>query len=150
MASDASPNRLQVVEGIGRFRLVGPWGFQQAVQAVKAAVVIAREDDVRRMLVITIEATGFEPPSTADRHRMVRGWTHASMGRVAIAMVVPPAFIDSERFGVVAAANFGMLATYSIAKPMRYRCWRVRNRIARAGTDIVVSRLPLEMPCPLR
>ena len=60
------------------------------------------------MLVITTEATGFEPPSTADRHGMVREWAHASMGRVAIAMVVLPAFIDSERFGVVAAANFGM------------------------------------------
>lgn len=30
------------------------------------------------------------------------------MGHVAIAMVVPPAFIDPERFGVVAAGNFGM------------------------------------------
>lgn len=108
MASDASPNRLQVVEGIGRFRLIGPWGFQQAAQAVTAAVVLARENDIRRMLVITTDATGFEPPSMADRHGMVREWAHASMGRVAIAMVVPPAFIDSERFGVVAAANFGM------------------------------------------
>lgn len=99
MASDTSPNRLQVVEGIGRFLLVGPWGFQQAVQAVTAAVVLARENDIRRMLVITTEATGFERPSTADRHGMVREWAHASMGRVAIAMVVLPAFIDSERFG---------------------------------------------------
>ena len=109
MANDASPgNRLQVVDGIGYFRLDGPWGFQQAVQAITAAVALAREADIRRMLVVTTGATGFEPPSMADRHGMVREWAHASMGRVTIAMVVPPVFIDPERFGVVAAANFGM------------------------------------------
>ena len=106
---DASPdNRLQVMDGTGYFRLVGPWGFQGAVQAIAAAVALARDNDIRRMLVVTTGATGFEPPSMADRHGMVREWAHASMGRVSIAMVVPPAFIDPERFGVVAAANFGM------------------------------------------
>lgn len=103
-----SQSSLEVMDGIGRFRLSGAWRFPQAVQAIGAAIAKADQLGLARMLIVTTEATGFDPPSMADRHAMVREWSQASMGHVAIAMVVPPAFIDPERFGVVAAGNFGM------------------------------------------
>lgn len=103
-----SANELESIESIGYFRLSGTWRFRQAVQAISAAIAQADQLGLTRLLVVTLDATGFFPPSMADRHGMVREWAHASMGRVSIAMVVPPAFIDPERFGVVAAANFGM------------------------------------------
>jgi hypothetical protein len=103
-------NSLQVMDGIGHFRLSGAWRFPQAVQAVSAAIARAEQLGLSRMLIVTTEASGFDPPGTADRHAMVREWSQASKGHVAIAMVVPPVFVDPERFGVVAAANFGMLA----------------------------------------
>lgn len=105
-----SQNSFEVRGGIGHFRLSGAWRFQQAVQAISAAITKADQLGVARMLIVTTEATGFDPPSTADRHAMVREWGRASMGHVAIALVVPPAFIDPERFGVVVAGNFGMQA----------------------------------------
>lgn len=103
-----SQNSFEVTDGIGHFRLSGAWRFQQAVQAISAAIAKADKLGLSRMLVVITEATGFDPPSMADRHAMVREWGQASRGHVAIAMVVPPAFIDPERFGVVAAGNFGM------------------------------------------
>jgi len=103
-----NPNSLEVIDGIGHFRLSGAWRFQQAVRAISAAITQADQQGLARLLIVTTEATGFEPPGMADRHAMVREWGQASMGHVAIAMVVPPAFIDPERFGVVAAGNFGM------------------------------------------
>lgn len=103
-----SQSSLEAIDGIGHFRLSGAWRFPQAVQAIGAAIAKADRLGLSRMLIVTTEATGFGPPSLADRHAMVREWSQASMGHVAIAMVVPPAFIDPERFGVVAAGNFGM------------------------------------------
>ena len=41
---------------------------------------------------------------------MVRQWLEASKGMLKIAFVVPADFIDPEKFGVVAAANFGITA----------------------------------------
>ena len=41
---------------------------------------------------------------------MIREWVNASEGKLKIAVVVPAVFIDPEKFGVVAAANFGMSA----------------------------------------
>lgn len=103
-----SQSSFEVIDGIGHFRLSGAWRFPQAVQAISAAIAKADRLGLSRMLIATTEATGFDPPSMADRHAMVREWGQASMGHVAIAMVVPPTFIDPERFGVVAAGNFGM------------------------------------------
>ena len=112
-----SPNSLEVIDGIGHFRLSGEWRFQQAVQAVTAAITQADQLGLARLMLVTIEATGFGPPSIADRHSMVREWAHASMGHIRIAMVVPPAFIDPERFGIVAAGNFGMHGNVFSSEP---------------------------------
>ena len=102
------PNCLEVVDELGQYRLVGPQGFHQAVRAVTEAVCTCREQGLRKMLIVSTEAVGFEPPSMVERHAMVRRWAEAAHGAVRIAMVVPPEFIDSEKFAVVAAANFGL------------------------------------------
>ena len=104
------PNRLEVLDDLGQYRVVGAQNFQQAVRAVTEAVCSCREQGLRKMLIVCTEAVGFEPPSMVERHAMVRGWAEAAHGAVRIAMVVPPEFIDSEKFAVVAAANFGLAA----------------------------------------
>jgi hypothetical protein len=105
-----SQSSFEVTDGIGHFRLSGAWRFQQAVQAISMAIAEVDQLGLSRMLVVTTKATGFDPPSMADRHAMVREWAQATRGHVAVAMVVPPVFIDPERFGVAAAGNFGMHA----------------------------------------
>jgi hypothetical protein len=103
-----NPDTFEVVDGVAHFRLAGPWGFRQAVQAASAAITRARGLGLARLLIVTTQASGFTPPSVFERHAMARELSVASGSRITVAMVVPAAFIDPERFGVVAAANFGL------------------------------------------
>ena len=59
-------------------------------------------------LLVDAADTAFEPPSLAVRLRMVREWAAAADGRLRLAVVVRPDCIDPDRFGVVAAGNFGL------------------------------------------
>lgn len=104
--SESDP--LEQVNGIGIFRPTGSYSFQQVVALVTEAIVQARECCVGKLMVVTFGLSGFQPPGLSERHRMVREWVEASHGRLKVAMVVPAHFIDPEKFGVVAAANFGV------------------------------------------
>ena len=55
-----------------------------------------------------VRDAAFEPPTLAQRMAMVRRWAEVADGRLRIAMVAPARFVDPERFGVVAAGNFGL------------------------------------------
>lgn len=102
-------DRLKVVDGIAYYRLGDPRGFRRTVQDVSSAISMAREQGLHKLLVvITTEAINYEPPGVGERHAMVREWAEAAEGMVAIAVVVPPTYIDPEKFGVVTAANFGL------------------------------------------
>lgn len=103
-------DRLELVEGIGIFRPVGTYRFQQLVALVTEVIVQARERGIGKLAVITYGVSGFQPPSLSERHWMVREWVDASQGKLKVAMVVPVEFIDPEKFGIVAAANFGVTA----------------------------------------
>lgn len=102
-------SRLDVAEGIGYCRLSGNHGFQQSVKAIIEAIVTAREQGLRALLVNLMGARGFNPPSVTERHCMVRAWAEAAQGMLRGAIVVSPEFVDPEKFGVVAAANFGLV-----------------------------------------
>lgn len=102
-------NRLEVVEGVGYYRLSGSRGFQQSVRAIVEAIVAARKQGLRALLINILDAQGFNPPSVAERHGMVRAWAEAAQGMLRVAMVAPSAFIDPNKFGVIAAANFGLV-----------------------------------------
>lgn len=101
---------LPVVDGVAVYRLVGDFRFRQVVERIAAAIDQAYRHGHTRFLVDVADATGFDPPSLADRHWMVRQLAEAAQGKVRGAMVVRPAFIDPQKFGVVAAANFGLVS----------------------------------------
>ena len=105
----AASNRLEVVEDVGYCRLSGNRGFQPSVKAIIEAITTAREQGLRGLLVDIVELRGFDAPSIAERHVMVRAWAEAAQGMLRVAMVASPTFIDPEKFGVVAAANFGLV-----------------------------------------
>lgn len=105
-----TPVTIEKMHGIGVFRAVGPHRFQQAVALISEAIVEARVQGIRKLLIVANGLTGFASPSLSERHWMVREWVQASQGSLIIAVVVPPAFIDEEKFGVIAAANFGVTA----------------------------------------
>lgn len=99
---------LETVDGVPVVRLGATTPlFAQAVERVAAAV--------RRMvaegqphLLVDVGNVAFDAPSLVDRLCMVRQWAEVAGGRLRIAMVARPEFIDPNRFGVVAAANFGL------------------------------------------
>lgn len=104
----AASNRLEVVEDVGYCRLSGNHGFQQSVKAIIEAITAAREQGLRALLVDIVELRGFDAPTITERHVMVRAWAEAAQGMLRVAIVAPPMFIDPEKFGVIAAANFGL------------------------------------------
>jgi hypothetical protein len=98
---------LERMDGFAAWRPAGNLSFPEAVQAVARTIAQARDEGIGKLLVVGTQVSGFEPPSVAERHQMVREWADVAEGRVIMAIVMPAAFIDPERFGVVAARNFG-------------------------------------------
>lgn len=100
---------LERKDGYALFRPVGAYTFPQAVQAVAEAIAQVRDEGIGKLLAVGSEIHGFDPPSVAERHQMVREWADVAQGRVAVALVMPAAFHDPEKFGVMAARNFGLV-----------------------------------------
>lgn len=94
---------------IAQFLPVGEFRFRPLAALVTNAITEVRARGLRDLLVDITGARGLAPPSLGERHGMVRDWAEAAQGKVRLAIVVPPEFIDAQRFGVVAAANFGLV-----------------------------------------
>ena len=100
----------EIVGNVAVFLLVGDHRFTTASKLVASTLAQARLQRHDRLLVVATELTGFDPPGIAARHQMIREWAHAAQGWVRLALVVRPEFIDPERFGVLAAHSFGLIA----------------------------------------
>ena len=98
---------LEKMDGFAVWRPVGTFNFPEAVQAVARTIAQVRDEGIGKLLVVGTQVGGFDPPSVAERHQMVREWADVAEGRVIMALVMHAAFIDPERFGVIAARNFG-------------------------------------------
>lgn len=100
--------RLELVDGIPATRLPAMESFDAAIESVADAIrgALARGHS---HLLMNAAGVAFDPPALLDRLRMVRLWAEAADGRLRLALVVRPDFIDPERFGVVAASNFGLV-----------------------------------------
>jgi hypothetical protein len=112
----AGPTPLEKMNGFAVFRPSGTMTFPQAVQAVAEAIAQARDEGVDKLLLVGTGVSGIESPSVAERHQMAREWADVAQGRVAIALVVHPALIDPEKFGVLAARNFGLIADVFVSE----------------------------------
>ena len=100
---------LEFAGEIPAVRVVAMDSFDIAIESVAAAIGKTLAAGHPHLLV---DAAGvaFGPPELLDRLRMVRLWAEAADGRLRVALVVRSDFIDPERFGVVAASNFGLAA----------------------------------------
>lgn len=110
---DAAPpiSAFEHDDGIALARLSGPRGsLQAAVDDVARLLAAARDAGVRKLALDITGLGGIPTPSLAERHAMVRTWAAAADGRLVVALACPPELIDPERFGIVAAANFGLPA----------------------------------------
>ena len=98
----------EILEDYVVFRPTGKVTLERAVEIVMDAIVFAREQHIRKLLVNTSNLTGYEPPSLTARYFFVHNWARAARD-VRIALVTRPERIDPQRFGITVAANLGSI-----------------------------------------
>lgn len=103
-----APLQLDCVDRIAMFRPTGSMPLAAAVTLIESAIGEARLRQCSGLMVQVNALSGFGSPSIAARHEMMRRWARAADARLKIAVVMPPHFIDPERFGEISAANFGL------------------------------------------
>jgi hypothetical protein len=97
-------------EGYASFDPVGVVSLEKAVALVDGALIFARDNNIRLLLIDATGLSGFPSPSVADRYWIVRQWAADSKNRVEVAIVMQRRLIDPDRFGVQVAINLGMRA----------------------------------------
>jgi hypothetical protein len=102
------PEYFEICDGYACYSPVGVVSLDKAVELITSALIFAREQKIRRLLVDTTQLTGFPNPSVVDRYWSISKWAGVSQCVVEIAFVLQPHLIDPERFGVTVAINRGM------------------------------------------
>ena len=97
-------------------RLSGKVTHAEMVQRVKAVIVAAREQQVRKLLVVTAGLTGFKMASVAERYFYVNEWVQAAGGGMTVALVTRPERRDPQRFGEVVAENLGVTSRVFVSE----------------------------------
>jgi CheY-like chemotaxis protein len=106
----ADPDSFVVSEAHAHFRPAGSVSFETTVALVRAAIAAARRARVRDLLVDTTALVGFPSPDTFERFLAAVEWAEEAKGGVHLAMVARPEMIHPERFGVLVAANRGLVS----------------------------------------
>lgn len=89
------------------FRATGETTLEDAVAAVTSAIVSAREQSIKNLLVDIVGLVGFEPPTHGERYLFVTEWANASQGLVRMALIVERRMIDPRKYGVSVAHSLG-------------------------------------------
>jgi hypothetical protein len=104
------PKHFQVYEGYACYAPAGVVSLDMASNLIASAILFAREQKIRRLLVDATQLTGFHSPSVAERYWIARKWAKESKNMVEAAFALQRYLIDPERFGVQVAINLGMRA----------------------------------------
>lgn len=99
------PGNFEIMEGYAVFRPRGEVPLEQAVQMITSAIVYAREQHIKKLMVVTNDLTGFGAPDVATRYFFNHDWADAAQGEVCIAWVARPEMIDFEKIGDAVAEN---------------------------------------------
>ena len=102
------PEYFEFLEDHAVFRPSGQFSTEEAAQLITSALVYAREQHIKKLLVVTTGLTGFKPPSLLDRYFFIREWVRAAQGQVCVAIVVKPDLIDPDKIGVLVAKTAGL------------------------------------------
>jgi DNA-binding response OmpR family regulator len=104
------PDNFVLEEGRAVYRPAGSVSFDQAVALVRAAIAAARRHHVRSLLVNLTKLTGFPSPDTFERFLAVVEWAEEARSGVRLAMVARVEMIHPQKFGVIVAANRGLIS----------------------------------------
>ena len=118
----ADPDNFVLEEGRALYRPVGSVSFDEAVVLVRAGIAAARRNRVRNLLVNTTALTGFSSPQQFERFLAAVAWAEESMGGVHLAMVARTDMIHPQKFGVLVAANLGLVSNI-FSTEVEARAW---------------------------
>ena len=93
---------------------------------ITGAIALCRAQDVEKLLVDVTGLSGYAVPTLDDRYWMAQDWAHAAQGRVIVAVVALPEFIDAKKFGVKAAADAGLKGDV-FTKTAHAEAWLLAN-----------------------
>jgi hypothetical protein len=93
----------------GFYRPTGRATFEQGVDMVANAMVVAREGGCIDLLVNVYGLTGVQPPTVFARYELAVKWARSAGAALRVAMVAPPELMDSEKIGVLMAQNRGVV-----------------------------------------
>jgi hypothetical protein len=103
------PPHLEIGPNFARFSPSGNVSLVDAVQLITEAIAFCRIRAIRRLLVDSTGLTGFASPSLLDRFWMAQDWAQESKGMVIVAMIARAEHIHPRKFGVMAAADAGLV-----------------------------------------
>lgn len=104
------PQHLEMGADYARFSPRGNTRLIDAVELVAEAIAFCRMNEISRLLADVRDLVGFTSPTLLDRFLLAEEWASAAKGGVTIALVVKPEHIDPRHFGVVVAADAGLVA----------------------------------------
>ena len=99
----------EIVGDHAEYRPTGELALDQATQLITSGIAIARERQVKNLMVVTLGLTGFQSPNVFKRYHFIHEWAKASGGAVRVALVAHPEMIDTKKFGFLVAANIGFV-----------------------------------------
>lgn len=102
--------QFQIVDDRAEYRPTGQVSADEAARGITVAIARAKESDIRKLLVVGDNLTGFPAPDVIARYRYSREWSHAGGGLLHAAFVFGAEMIDRQKFGVLVAENRGLVA----------------------------------------
>lgn len=99
---------LELREGYAFARVSGEMTLSEGIRSVTSAIVAARQQNVRRLLLDISGVSGFEPPTLGQRFLFVKEWAAAAQGAIRIAMIADRRLIDPNKYGVSVAQSLGL------------------------------------------
>lgn len=97
-----------MIKGCAVFRPTKATTLEHLMQLVTSAIVAAREQQFRKLMVVITGLSNLKLPSLTDRYIIIRKWADAAQGQVSLAFVARPEWIDREHIGATIAENAGL------------------------------------------
>jgi hypothetical protein len=89
-------------------RPTGAVSLDEAIAIVDAGLRLARQLELRQVLVDTTQMTGFPVPRLVERYVMATQWAETASAAMTVAFLALPKMVDPGHFGVVVARNRGL------------------------------------------
>jgi hypothetical protein len=104
-----TPAHFEIRAHYARFTPCGNADLVQTVDLVSEAIAYCHANKIVRLLADITRLSGFNSPTLVDRFLLAQEWATAANGAVTLALVLKPEHIDPRHFGIVVAADAGLV-----------------------------------------